>query len=146
MKSITLFGTAFLCLTLTFCSMAVAATFPVQQEAERILSTTGIKGGLIVHIGCGDGKLTAALHANSRYLVHGLDKHIEKIERARKYIQSLGLYGVVSVEQWKDGYLPYADNLVNLLVSQQPPDVTIDELMRVLAPNGVAYIKRGQTG
>jgi len=28
-------------------------------EAEDILRTSGAKGGLVVHIGCGDGKLTA---------------------------------------------------------------------------------------
>lgn len=41
--------------------------------ARDILDATGVKGGLIVHLGCGDGKLTAALRVNDRYLVHGLD-------------------------------------------------------------------------
>ena len=34
-----------------------------KREARKILSETGIKGGLVVHLGCGDGKLTAALRA-----------------------------------------------------------------------------------
>lgn len=29
--------------------------------AQQILATTGIRGGLIVHVGCGDGRLTVAL-------------------------------------------------------------------------------------
>ena len=29
------------------------------QSAEEILSATGIQGGLVVHVDCGDGKLTA---------------------------------------------------------------------------------------
>lgn len=37
-----------------------------------ILKVTDVKGGLIVHVGCGDGKLTAALHASDAYLVHPL--------------------------------------------------------------------------
>ena len=41
--------------------------------AREILEATGVKGGLIVHLGCGDGKLTAALRANDSFLVHGLD-------------------------------------------------------------------------
>jgi len=41
--------------------------------ARKILSETGVKGGLVVHLGCGDGKLTAALRANDSYLVQGLD-------------------------------------------------------------------------
>ena len=31
------------------------------------------RGGLVVHLGCGDGKLTAALRTGDAYLVHGLD-------------------------------------------------------------------------
>ena len=42
------------------------------QNGLEILDATGIKGGLVVHIDCGDGRLTAALRANERYLVHGL--------------------------------------------------------------------------
>ena len=34
------------------------------ESAEHILKTTGITGGLIVHLGCGDGQLTASLRAN----------------------------------------------------------------------------------
>lgn len=112
------------------------------KQARKILDATGIKGGLIVHIGCGDGRLTAALHFNNRYLVHGLDKNITNIEQARKYIKSIGIYGYVSVERLEDNYLPYTDNLVNLIVSENPSDIPMAEVMRVLCPNGVAYIRK----
>jgi len=114
-------------------------------RAKEILKTTGIKGGLIVHVTCGDGKLTAALRANDSYIVHGLDRDAENIEQAQKYIQSLGLYGKVSVEHWKTKRLPYTDNLINLIISEKPIKVQMDEIMRVLVPNGVAYIKKGST-
>ncbi|GAG27333.1 unnamed protein product, partial [marine sediment metagenome] len=52
----------------------------------------------------------------------------------------------VSVEQWSGKHLPYTDNLVNLLVSENFPKVTMAEVLRVLAPNGVAYIKETQPG
>ena len=42
------------------------------QTGKNILKATGVKGGLVVHIGCGDGRMTASLYANERYLVHGL--------------------------------------------------------------------------
>ena len=122
-----------------------------QQQAQQILDDSGVKGGLIVHIGCGDGKLTAALRANDRYLVHGLDEDPQNVEKARQYIQSLGprslqIYGTVSVDQLRDnsplrGKLPYIDNLVNLVVSENLGTVSMQEVMRVLCPNGVAYIK-----
>jgi len=97
---------------------ALAAQSDERLLAQKILTTAGVKGGLVVHLGCGDGKLTAALRANDRCLVHGLDRDAANIAKAREHIQSLGLYGKVSVEQWDGAALPYADNLVNLLVIQ----------------------------
>ena len=110
-------------------------------RAREILATTGIKGGLVVHLGCGDGGLTAALHAGDSYVVHGLDSDADQVARARAHIQSLAMYGVVSVDQFDGKHLPYIDNLVNLIVVQDRQDVPTDEVMRVLAPLGVAYVK-----
>ncbi|MHC4626250.1 MAG: outer membrane protein assembly factor BamB family protein [Planctomycetota bacterium] len=114
-----------------------------EHKAKQILSATGVKGGLIVHIGCRDGKLTASLRANDRYVVHGLDTDPDAVAKARKYIQGLGLYGKVSVETLDGRDLPYADNLVNLLIAEDLGHVPMKECLRVLAPNGVAYVKSG---
>ena len=115
-----------------------------RQEAGHILDATGVKGGLVVHIGCGDGKLTAGLHVNDGYLVHGLDKNAKSIAKARDYISKRGLYGKVSVEQWSPNSLPYTDNVVNLLVAEELGDLSMDEVMRVLCPKGVAYLRHGE--
>jgi len=115
------------------------------KSAQEILKESDVKGGLVVHIGCGDGKLTAELRVNDRYLVQGLDNETENIEKARDYIKSQGLYGKVSVRQFNGRYLPYAENLVNLVVAEKLYDVSMDEVMLVLCPRGVAYIKRGST-
>ena len=114
-------------------------------QAMEIIDATDVKGGLIAHLGCGDGELTAALHVNDRYLVHGLDTDPDVVTKARKHIQRLGLYGRVSVEILDGTDLPYADNLVNLLVAEDPDfiGVPMEECLRVLAPNGVAYVKSG---
>jgi len=132
------------------------------QKAKQILDTTGIKGGLIVHIGCGDGKLTAALRANDSpardpfrgYIVHGLDTEAKNVAKAREHIRSLDLYGPVSVEGFDGQRLPYIDNLVNLIVADRPlaglinpavgglGSVPMAEAMRVLAPGGTLYAKQ----
>jgi len=111
--------------------------------AQRILDSSAVKGGLIVHIGCGDGTLTAALHVSDAYLVQGLDDSQANVETSRMHIRLLGLYGNVSVEHLEGRHLPYADDLVNLLVSRDLGDVSMDEVMRVLCPAGVAYIRVG---
>ncbi len=112
------------------------------KQAQNILDTSGVKGGLIVHIGCGDGSLTAALRANESYLVQGLDTQPKNVEKAREYIRSLNLYGKVSIDWLKGDRLPYIDNLVNLVVSENLGTVPESEVMRILCPNGVAYIKQ----
>jgi hypothetical protein len=68
---------------------SLAATLHA-QSAQAILETTGIKGGLIVHLGCGDGRLTAALHANESYLGHDLGADPEHVAAAQKHISSPG--------------------------------------------------------
>ena len=57
------------------------------ESAKDILDATGVKGGLVVHIGCGEGKLTAALRASESYLIHGLDTDAKNIRTARVELQ-----------------------------------------------------------
>ncbi|HYW78556.1 MAG TPA: PQQ-binding-like beta-propeller repeat protein, partial [Thermoguttaceae bacterium] len=111
------------------------------ELARRVLVESGVTGGLIVDVGCGDGKLTAALGAESGHLVHGLDTDTQQVAKARAYLRSLGIYGRVSVDTFDGRRLPYADNLVNVLVVQKPGDVAKEEMLRVLAPLGVAYLR-----
>lgn len=111
------------------------------RQASQILDSSGVRGGLIVHLGCGDGRLTAALRANDRYVVHGLDTDTAEVNRARRDLQAKGLYGPVSVDHFDGEYLPYVDGTVNLLVASDLGDVTTQEVRRVLAPEGVACIR-----
>lgn len=122
---------------------AAAVSDPANAAAKQILQETGIQGGLVVHLGCGDGKLTAALRAGDSHLVHGLDADPQNVESARRYVQSLGLYGKVSIDRMSGDRLPYIDNLVNLIVAEEPGRISTEEMMRVLAPEGVAYVKSG---
>jgi len=121
--------------------LAVASAGPAdRQQVAEVLETTGIKGGLIVHIGCGDGQLTAALGAGKGFIVQGLDTDARNIEKATKTITASGLYGRVTAREFDGRNLPYIDNLVNLVVSMGTSDVPTAEIMRVLAPRGRAYI------
>ena len=51
----------------------------------------------------------------------------------------------MSVARLTGNALPYADNLVNLLVSEQPTTIPAKEIERVLAPLGVALINGKKT-
>ena len=123
--------------------ISAAPAQSVESEARAILEATGVKGGLVVHVGCGAGALTAALGADKAYLVHGLDADAAHVRAARERIASLGLYGRVSADRLEGKRLPYIDNLVNLVVSEDLGAIPQSEVLRVLCPNGVAYLKQG---
>jgi outer membrane protein assembly factor BamB len=133
------------CLSFTWAVLPAGLTAAELLTAQQILDAAGVQGGVIAHIGCGDGKLTAALGTDERFLVHGIDRDEKNVAAARAHVQSLGLYGRVSAEKWSGGKLPYIDNCVNLIVAEEPGGVSEEELLRVLVPNGVARIKTGGT-
>jgi outer membrane protein assembly factor BamB len=112
------------------------------EKADEILKATGVQGGLIIHINCGDGKMTAALGARDGYLVNGLEKNQQTVKAATRHIQSSGLSGKITVEHWPGIHLPYIDNLVNLVVAENDTSISMEEVMRVLCPGGVAYIQK----
>jgi len=132
---------AFLGLVLAVCGCG--NLHAADGRARPILDATGVKGGLVVHLGCGDGTLTAALRVSDAHVVHGLDIDPTNVSNARKRLTALGLYGPVSVALLRGTRLPYAENLVTLAVVSDRSGVPMAEVMRVLAPQGVAYVKTG---
>jgi len=68
---------------------AMARTNDYEAKAGRILDAAGVRGGLVVHVGCADGKLTAALGMGDGYLVQGLDRNAQNVEHAREQIDPL---------------------------------------------------------
>ncbi len=132
-----------LLLALCFLTGAVASEMNSPEElAQKIFDVSDVKGGIVVHLGCGDGKLTAALGASDSYTVHGLDTDPIKIAEAKRYIHEQSLYGPVSVETFSGSILPYTDNLINLVIIEDAGSVQKGEVMRVLAPGGVACAER----
>ncbi|MEW6359335.1 MAG: PQQ-binding-like beta-propeller repeat protein [Planctomycetota bacterium] len=108
---------------------------------QEIIQASGIDHGLCVIIGCGDEDspaLAAALAASGRMLVHGIALDNASVGRARTAISVAGVHGLATVERLPIKPLPYRDNLVNLLVVSGEWKVESEEIMRVLAPNGVA--------
>jgi len=111
------------------------------EVANTILSQSGIKGGFIVHVNCGDGTLTSALKRSDSYIIHGLDKNPDNVTKAREYLLSKGEYGKISIDRLTDNRLPYTNNMVNLIVAEDAGTIPMDEIMRVLVPNGVLIAK-----
>jgi len=108
------------------------------QDARQILDASGVKGGLVVAIGCGSPVLLAQLRAGDSYLVQGLDRDPRNVADARTHLAEQGLYGPITAVRWEGSQLPYVDNVVNLIViTCDTGQFSQDELTRVLAPLGV---------
>jgi outer membrane protein assembly factor BamB len=129
----------------------VAGRSPGAQPSPRtaeIIKATGIDRGFCVQLGFGDGRLLLDLAASGAFVVHGLSHDLEAVHAARKLLISKKCYGQVSVERCSFKSLPYAENLVNVIVVEVLPSLLtkgldMQEILRVLAPGGVLCLGGG---
>jgi len=129
---------------------AAGASDPREEQADAtarmLFSSDGVRSGLCLHLECGTGYLTAALRRNGAHVVQGITSDRSSLEEARRHIQSQGLYGPVAVAHCDMKELPYADGIANLIVAEDYAALSArgtdaDEIMRVLAPYGTAFVK-----
>lgn len=130
---------------LLICGLTLLPAFITGSRADEILDQSGVKGGLVVVAGSGNPELLASLRVNDSYLVQGLEPDRAKVESARKALRSKGVYGPITVKHWTEKHLPYADNIVRLLVFEAWLPIPDSEIMRVLTPQGVAMIDGKKT-
>ena len=139
---------SFLLLPLLFFVTTTALAAP--DLVDLIYQKSGVQGGLVVELGFVDAEFTAKLGAPEALTVQTLDLDPERVAQARKELEAEGLYGPISVDRFDGKRLPYADNLVNLIVLHDVNadggriDVSREEIMRVLAPGGVSCRVRGR--
>ena len=114
-------------------------------DPALILEQTRLAGGLVVHLGCGDGSATAGFLAGDGFRVHGLDPSARNVTAARKGLLAETQYGKIVIDRLETRSLPYSDNLVNLLVVEDAGLTTEAEIRRVLVPDGVAWIRESET-
>ncbi len=130
-------------LLLALVSLGAIVTTARADLAADALRMTKIDVGLAVHLGTTDGQVEMALADTGRMLVHGLALDDVALVRSRTAIQQRGLYPLASVTRVSSlRALPYADNMANLLIARPEllKDVPRDEIVRVLAPGGAAYL------
>lgn len=116
------------------------------DEAADILSQSGVKGGIVVQVGCKDAGTLGKLRANDSYQVQGLTKDAAQVPVLREAIHKAGQYGAVAVDAWDGKHLPYIENYVNLLVIEDAAAVAKEEIARVLVPLGVALVWKTGSG
>jgi hypothetical protein len=60
--------------------------FPTSTSQE-IIAKSGIKGGLVVHLGQGDAAFTTGFFLNDSFLVHGLYRNEAAVAQGRAHIK-----------------------------------------------------------
>ncbi len=120
--------------------LAPVTVYPGQDRdaLSRELSRTGVTGGLCVQLGAQDTRLAESLARTGRFLVQVLDADIDRVTATRQRLAKTDLYGLISVEPYlPTGTLPFAEDLVNLIIVQDPiAPRMLTELTRVLCPRG----------
>jgi outer membrane protein assembly factor BamB len=125
---------------LTFTALSLPLLAAPADDARALLEKAGIKNGFIVRLGA-DAEFSAALRMNAGTQVQALDTDAARVATARAALVARGVNGEVSAERFDGKSLPYIDGVVNLFVAEELGGVTMDEVNRVLVPNGVAIIK-----
>jgi outer membrane protein assembly factor BamB len=114
----------------------------VEDRAALVLQAAGFDAGLCLIAGETDGRLTVALARGGRFQVQGCAWEEKDVQVARQALVAAGVAERASIAWSEADGLPYIDNLVNLLVVPSWGSRAIDpaELVRVLAPDGVAVV------
>lgn len=113
------------------------------RAAEHVLSAGGVREGICLVIGSGDGRLASQLAGRSRLRVIGVDTDADAVAAARRRLKHAGTYGSrVSVQQ-VDSFdrLPFVGDFANLVVSQRVLSEgkcvgKAAEVLRLLRPGG----------
>ncbi len=147
---VTLFILSFTTATLLLTALPTrshAAETPASLAVEQVVQETGIDRGVCCMLGF-DADVALQLVQSNKFLVHILDADAETVAKVRRIAERAGV-GIdrVVVQQREPGRLPYADNMIDLLVATKITDVALgdlaaSEVLRVVRPEGAIVVGR----
>ena len=129
-------------------AMAMTPTLCCSADAAaKLLNDSKLPGGICLVVGGKDPTLALALGQDERFVVQALYPDTDQVRQTRKAMQKTGGYGRMSADRLDGSQLPHTDNLINLIFVPEATvlresGLTLDELLRVLAPLGTVYIGR----
>lgn len=111
-----------------------------EKRGRQILADSDFQGGLIALVGLEEAADALFWGGVPRALVHGLVQDRDVLPVVRRSVREAGMYGRVSAILWPGPQLPYAEDMVNVLVVlDEAVALKRDEVDRVLAPGGIAW-------
>jgi SAM-dependent methyltransferase len=110
--------------------------------ADTVVEATGISHGVCSILGVEGSNLGLEFARTGDFVVHVIGLDAAAVMTAQKRVDQQGLYGKqIIVEQGSFNPLPYADNLLDLIIIMNPAkdrvgDLSFAEYLRVLRPRG----------
>ena len=125
--------------------MAVCSivSLPCLGTEAAAVPADDIPGGIVIHLGSANVGTLKALDADGRLTVQVLDRDAKRIADVRESVAAAGLSGPVSARVLTADRLPYADDLVNMVVAEDLMGLSEEEVLRVVRPLGQARIRSG---
>ncbi|RMD63766.1 MAG: hypothetical protein D6826_04085, partial [Alphaproteobacteria bacterium] len=124
----------------TILLLAAGMVSGLTGAAADLKKQAGFHGGIIVQLDAAGSALAGELAEDEHTQLHVLEQRTEGLEASRRLLFERGAYGRCAALPYDGRHLPYADNLVNLIVSEKKTTVPEAEILRVLRPLGVAFI------
>jgi len=122
-------------------AVSTPSIFAGGDLVQHIRTDTARRGNLVACVDCPDIGLPVSLAGDGKRLVQCLYSDAQTMQGHQKLLKAHPAYGRLSVRRLIDGQLPYINNLVNgLVVYATENGPSTDEMLRVLAPFGTAYV------
>ena len=122
-------------MSLVFMSLGLTSA---HADLGDVVKSSGVTGGVVVHLWCADGRETVKLCRSDSYSVQGLDDDTAKIEACCALVRGMGGSDNIFFDTFDGVHLPYVDNMVNLIIDEGrtdgPESVSEIELLRVSCP------------
>jgi hypothetical protein len=130
--------------------MALAAVFPTaastaEPAADEVLQGAGLDRGLLVHVGATDGSLAIAAAKAEPMVVLAVTADEAAAQSVRGRLVAAGVHGQATASALIAGRISLADDSAAVVVCDldAKPPVARDELLRVLRPQGAAWLREG---
>ncbi len=123
------------------CLLTFSGILQGQDRAREIIAQSKCAGGVVVHVHGADTSLLQSMRQESPTLLgHLLVAQEADAQDAREKLVEAGAHGKINVGVWQSGTLPLIDNFVNILIVERADAVSRDEVLRVLVPEGTAFL------
>ncbi|WFN36698.1 class I SAM-dependent methyltransferase [Methanomicrobium antiquum] len=124
-----------------------APIYPV--IADNIIKTSGIKEGVCIDLGSGQGSLAISIAKKTDLFVYAYDFSGDAIEIAQRNIKNCNLSSQIKTVEGDVHNILFENCFADLIVSRgsmffwDKPNLAFKEINRILKPGGMAYVGGG---